>query len=108
MALKDTYTKFSTHFALLDFPVSWLYNRRLTSLYQIHESCMSACSCGVHLNSFQGCHISVAAPAIPVLNVQAQEGIEIKDCSRASWQNEECLLELFTHAGKITFSLKMH
>lgn len=69
---------------------------------------MSAWSRGVRLNSFQGCHISLAAPAIPVLNVHAQEGIEIKDCSRASWQNEECLLELFTHSGKITFSLKMH
>lgn len=49
-SFKDADPKFSTHFALLDFPVSQLYNGRLTNLCPVCKSCVAAGEHGMSLN----------------------------------------------------------
>lgn len=110
MDFEDAHTKFSTRFALPDFPVSRLCNRRLTGLYAIRKSCMAAgwqrTSVNEGMSNLSSCSSDSRPHRTRSTMLLAWKGIEEKDCSHASWQNREHFLVFVIHSHKITFSLE--
>lgn len=109
MSFEEANPKFSTHFSLLDFPVSRLYNRR----WQICLNCEFCMASWITWNEFkwrdirfvQLLHWFLSTPYMQSYASSIKKNFKTQDCSYASWRSKECFLLLFIHSHKTTFSL---